>query len=128
MNMALGMIESVGLTTAAAALDAAIKAADVHMVACERVIGVEKAVSVTVSLSGEVAAVQAAVDAGERAGNMVGQVVSTHVIPRPHEEVDKILKKFEQPYGTWDEDDNDKSEKKPARTKQTNTTTKNENK
>ncbi len=126
MNMALGMIESVGLTTAAAALDAAIKAADVHMVACERVIGVEQAVSVTVSLSGEVAAVQAAVDAGARAGNQVGQVVSTHVIPRPHEEVDKVLKKFDQPYGTWDEDG--KEEKKPTRSKQTNSTTKNDNK
>ncbi len=96
MRAALGLIESIGLTTAIAALDAASKAADVRLVGFDKVIGVSKKVSVTIQIAGEVAAVRAAVDAGVVAAERVGEVVASHVIPRPHEEVDKILQAFEK--------------------------------
>lgn len=96
MKAALGLIETIGLTTAITALDAASKAADVKLVGYDKVIGVEKVVSVTINIAGEVAAVKAAVDAGVAAASRVGTVVSGHVIPRPHEEVDKLIKEFEK--------------------------------
>ncbi len=96
MRAALGLIETIGLTTAITALDAASKAADVTLIGYDKVIGVGKAVSVTVQIAGEVAAVKAAVDAGVAAGNRVGTVVSGHVIPRPHEEVDRLISEFEK--------------------------------
>lgn len=96
MRAALGLIETIGLTTAITALDAASKAADVTLIGYDKVIGVGKAVSVTVHIAGEVAAVKAAVDAGVSAGNRVGTVVSGHVIPRPHEEVDRLIAEFEK--------------------------------
>ena len=64
MRSALGIIEAIGLTTAIAALDAASKAADITLVGYDKVIGVEKAVSVAIHIAGEVAAVNAAVEAG----------------------------------------------------------------
>lgn len=91
MRRALGIVEAVGFGTAVAALDAASKAADIELVGMDRVIGVEKAVGVSIHFEGEVAAVQAAVDAAVEAGNRVGRIVSYKVIPRPHEELDKIL-------------------------------------
>lgn len=94
MNKALGLIETIGLTTAVTAVDAASKAADVTLIGVEKVIGVEKAVGVTIQLAGEVAAVRAAVDAGVEAANRIGTVVSSHVIPRPHDEVDTLIEKF----------------------------------
>lgn len=93
-SYALGLIEAIGLTTAATALDAALKAADVTCVAVEKVIGVEKMISVTVQIVGEVAAVTAAVEAGVMAGEKIGKISAHHVLPRPHEEVEKILEKF----------------------------------
>ena len=87
-------METIGLTTAAAALDAALKAAEVECVGVEKVIGVDKVISVTVSIVGEVAAVQSAVDAGVMAASAVGKVVSSHVIPRPHSDVDKLIDMF----------------------------------
>ena len=96
MRMAVGLIEALGLTTAVTALDAASKAADVTLVGIEKIIGVGTLVGVNIQIAGEVAAVRAAVDAGVEAGNRVGTVVSSHVIPRPHEEVDKLIKKFSQ--------------------------------
>lgn len=96
MRAALGLIESIGLTTAIAALDAASKAANVSLVGFDKVIGVSKKVSVTIQIAGEVAAVRSAVDAGVAAAERVGEVVASHVIPRPHEEVDKILAEFEK--------------------------------
>lgn len=95
MRAALGLIEAIGLTTAITALDAASKAADVRLVGFDKVIGVSKKVSVTIQIAGEVAAVRAAVDAGVPAAERVGEVVASHVIPRPHEEVDKLLQEFE---------------------------------
>ena len=88
MKAALGLIEAVGLGAAITALDAASKAADVKLVGYEKVIGAGQAVSVTIQIAGEVAAVQASVDAGVAAANRIGRVLSYQVIPRPHEEVD----------------------------------------
>lgn len=96
MRAALGLIEAIGLTTAITALDAASKAADVSLAGFDKVIGVSKKVSVTIQIAGEVAAVNAAVEAGVAAAERVGEVVASHVIPRPHEEVDKLLKEFEK--------------------------------
>lgn len=91
MQGALGLIECIGFTTAMAAADAATKAAVVTVLGCERVIGVGKAVSVVVKLQGDVASVQAAVSAGQAAAERVGKVVSAHVIPRPHQELERLI-------------------------------------
>lgn len=91
---ALGLIETIGLAPAAAALDAAVKTADVECVAVEKVIGVGKVVSVTVNLTGQVAAVTAAVESGVEAASAVGTVVSSHVLPRPHGDVEKLVGLF----------------------------------
>ena len=96
MRAALGLIEAIGLTTAITALDAASKAADVSLAGFDKVIGVSKKVSVTIQIAGEVAAVNAAEEAGVEAAERVGEVVASHVIPRPHEEVDKLLQEFEK--------------------------------
>ena len=93
---ALGLIESIGLGTAAAALDSAIKTADVTCVGVEKVIGVGKMVSVTITIAGDVSAVKASVEAAEIAGNKVGTVVSCSVIPRPHSDVRKLVSMFEK--------------------------------
>ncbi len=94
MQMALGLIEALGFTTAVAALDAASKAAEVTLVGTERIIGVGGMVGVNIQIAGEVAAVRAAVDSALTAANRVGIVQSSHVIPRPHDEVDKLIEKF----------------------------------
>ena len=86
---ALGMVETRGLTAAIEAADAMTKSAEV------RLVGTEKIGSglVTVMVRGDVGAVKASVDAGAAAAANVGQVVSQHVIPRPHTDVEKILPK-----------------------------------
>ena len=94
MNGALGLIEAKGLSTAVAALDAASKAANVTLVGIEKIIGVGGAVGVNIQIAGEVAAVQAGVEAGVVAGNKVGTIFAFHVIPRPHEEVEKLIEQF----------------------------------
>lgn len=90
-NEALGMIETKGLVACIEAADSMVKAANVQM------IGYEKIGSglVTIMVRGDVGAVKAAVDAGAAAAGRVGEVVSTHVIPRPHTDVERILPKFE---------------------------------
>ncbi|SFJ75737.1 Carboxysome shell and ethanolamine utilization microcompartment protein CcmL/EutN [Thermoflavimicrobium dichotomicum] len=94
-QQALGLIETVGYTTAVSAADAALKAANVTLIGVERVIGAGKSLGVTIHLSGDVAAVTAAVQAGKEAAERVGKVISAHVIPRAHDEVtDKILTQF----------------------------------
>lgn len=87
---ALGMIETKGLVGSIEAADAMVKAANVSL------IGYEKIGSglVTVMVRGDVGAVKAATDAGAAAANKVGEVVSIHVIPRPHTDTEKILPKF----------------------------------
>ena len=87
MKLALGMIETRGLIGAVEAADAMVKAADVHL------IGEQKIGSglVTVMVRGDVGAVKAATDAGAAAAQRVGELISVHVIPRPHVEVESIL-------------------------------------
>jgi ethanolamine utilization protein EutM len=94
-QQALGLIETVGYATAVSAADAALKAADVTLVAMEKVIGAGGALGVTIHLSGDVAAVSSAVEAGRAEAERVGKVISAHVIPRAHNEVnEKILTRF----------------------------------
>ncbi|MCG8540485.1 MAG: ethanolamine utilization microcompartment protein EutM [Clostridia bacterium] len=91
MNNALGMIETKGLVAAIEAADAMSKSANVVL------IGYEKIGSglVTVMVRGDVGAVKAATDAGSAAASKVGELVSVHVIPRPHNDVEKILPIFD---------------------------------
>ena len=84
---ALGMIETRGFTAMVEAADAMVKAAKVELVGYEKIGGGY----VTAIVRGDVAAVRAAVDVGTRAAERVGEIVSTHVIPRPHEHVDLVL-------------------------------------
>ncbi len=84
---ALGMIETLGFAAMVEASDAMVKAANVELVGFEQIGGGY----VTAIVRGDVAAVRAAVDAGVRAAEKIGEIVSTHVIPRPHENVDKAL-------------------------------------
>ncbi len=88
-NEALGMVETKGLVGGIEAADAMTKAANVELVGYEKI----GSGLVTVMVRGDVGAVKAAVDAGAAAANSVGEVVSTHVIPRPHSDVEKILPK-----------------------------------
>jgi ethanolamine utilization protein EutM len=87
MQQALGLIETKGLVTAIEAADAMLKAARVKFLGRQKV----KAGLVAVMVAGDVGAVKAAVDAGTAAGKKVGEIVSSHVIPRPHEEIDFII-------------------------------------
>lgn len=84
---ALGMIETKGLVGAIEAADAMVKAADVTLIGKEHIGGG----LVTVMVRGDVAAVKAATDAGAAAAGKVGNLVSVHVIPHPHGEVESIL-------------------------------------
>lgn len=84
---ALGMVETKGLVGAVEAADAMVKAANVTLVGKEYVGGG----LVTVMVRGDVGAVKAATDAGAAAATRVGQLLSVHVIPRPHTEVESIL-------------------------------------
>ncbi len=86
-NEALGMVETKGLVGAIEAADAMTKAANVALVGYEKI----GSGLVTVMVRGDVGAVKASVDAGAAAAANVGQVVSQHVIPRPHTDVEKIL-------------------------------------
>ena len=88
MNNALGMVETKGLVGAIEAADAMVKAANVTLEGTEKI----GSGLVTVMVRGDVGAVKAAVDAGS-AAQKVGEVVSTHVIPRPHSDVELILPK-----------------------------------
>ena len=85
--IALGMIETRGLVGSIEAADAMVKAANVTLIGKTHVGGG----LVTVMVRGEVGAVKAAVEAGAAAAQRVGHLVSRHVIPRPHPEVDAIL-------------------------------------
>lgn len=85
-DRALGLIETRGLIGAIEAADAGCKAANVRLLGSERA----DAGLVTVMFSGDVAAVKSAVDAGAAAATRVGQLVSSHVIPRPHPQLDTI--------------------------------------
>ena len=84
---ALGMVETRGLVAAIEAADAMVKAANVQL------IGTEKIGSglVSVMVRGDVGAVKSAVEAGSNTASRLGEVIATHVIPRPHDDVEKIL-------------------------------------
>ena len=84
---ALGMIETRGLVAAIEAADAMVKAANVEL------IGTEKIGSglVSVMVRGDVGAVKSAVEAGGASAARLGEIIATHVIPRPHSDVEKIL-------------------------------------
>ena len=86
---ALGMIETKGLVGSIEAADTMVKAANVVLVGKEYI----GAGFVTVMVRGDVGAVKAATDAGAAAARRVGELVSVHVIPRPHSEVEKFLPK-----------------------------------
>ena len=86
---ALGLVETKGLIGAVEAADAMVKAANVVLVGKEYI----GAGYVTVMVRGDVGAVKAATDAGAAAARRVGELVSVHVIPRPHSEVERILPK-----------------------------------
>lgn len=84
---ALGMVETKGLVGAIEAADAMVKAANVSLVGYEKI----GSGLVTVMVRGDVGATKAAVEAGSAAAAAVGTVVSTHVIPRPHNDTEKII-------------------------------------
>lgn len=88
---ALGMIETKGLVGAIEAADAMVKAANVYLVGKVHVGGG----LVTVMVRGDVGAIKAATDAGAAAAQRVGELISVHVIPRPHSEVELILPQLE---------------------------------
>jgi ethanolamine utilization protein EutM len=87
---ALGMIETRGLTAAIEAADAMTKSAEVVLVGTEKI----GSGLVTVMVRGDVGAVKAAVESGSQAASKLGELVATHVIPRPHNDVEKILPKI----------------------------------
>lgn len=86
-QQALGMVETRGLTAAIEAADAMIKAAEVTLVGTEKI----GSGLVTVMVRGDVGAVNAATEAGSAAASRLGELVAVHVIPRPHNDVEKIL-------------------------------------
>lgn len=87
IQQALGMIETRGLVAAIEAADAMLKAANVELVGTEKI----GSGLVSVMVRGDVGAVKAAVETGADAAGRLGELVATHVIPRPHNDVEKIL-------------------------------------
>ena len=87
ISKALGFVETRGLNAATEAADAMVKAANVRIVTKQQPGGG----LITIVVEGDVGAVKASVDAGRAAAEKVGIVASTHVIPRPHEEIERIL-------------------------------------
>lgn len=87
MGEALGMIETKGLVALIEASDAMVKAANVKLVGWEKI----GAAYVTAIVRGDVAAVKAATDAGAAAAQKIGELVSVHVIPRPHSSLEDVL-------------------------------------
>lgn len=87
MQEALGLVETRGLVAAIEAADAMLKAAKVKFLGRQKV----KAGLVAVMVSGDVGAVKAATDAGAAACKRIGELVSVHVIPRPHEDIDMVM-------------------------------------
>ena len=90
MGNALGLIETKGLVGAIEAADAMTKAANVELVGYEKI----GSGLVTVMVRGDVGAVKAAVEAGCAAASRVGEIVSTHVIPRPHADTETLIPKM----------------------------------
>ena len=93
MGAALGLIETKGLVASVEAADAMLKSADVVLTGKVQVGGG----LITIMVRGDVSSVKAAIDAGAAAAVRVGELISVHVIPRPHEEIEKILTTITQP-------------------------------
>jgi len=87
MQLALGLIETKGLIGAIEAADAMVKTANVKLIGKEKI----TAALITIKVVGEVAAVKSAVDAGSAAAQRVGQLVSSHIIPRPDDQIEEII-------------------------------------
>ena len=87
VQQALGMVETRGLVAAIEAADAMLKAANVELVGTEKI----GSGLVSVMVRGDVGAVKAAVEAGLAAAQKLGEIIATHVIPRPHTDVNKLL-------------------------------------
>ena len=87
MMEALGMVETRGLVAAIEAADAMVKAANVTLIGSEKI----GSGLVSIMVRGDVGAVKAAVEAGGAAASRLGEVTATHVIPRPHGDVEKLL-------------------------------------
>lgn len=90
-QLALGMVETRGLTAAIEAADAMTKAAEVTLVGTEKI----GSGLVTVMVRGDVGAVKSAVESGASRASSLGELVATHVIPRPHNDVEMILPKVQ---------------------------------
>ncbi|HEY8529933.1 MAG TPA: BMC domain-containing protein [Paenibacillaceae bacterium] len=90
MQESLGIIETRGLTAAIEAADAMLKAANVELVGTEKI----GSGLVTVIVRGDVGAVKAATEVGAEAAQRIGELVASHVIPRPHADLEKILPKL----------------------------------
>ena len=88
-STSIGLVETRGLIASIEAADAMLKAADVELVGTEKI----GSGLVTVIVTGEVGADKAATEAGEAAASRIGELVAVHVIPRPHQDIDKILPK-----------------------------------
>lgn len=93
MKQALGLIETIGLVTAIEAADAAVKAADITLLGYENTKGSGK---ITLKFVGGVGAVQAAVAAGVAAAARIGKVYGHHVIPRPHDEIEALIRSVDR--------------------------------
>ena len=89
LSGALGLVETMGLAAGVEAADSMVKAANVTIVARQQVGGG----MVAILVEGDVGAVKAAVEAGTVAASKVGKVLSSHVIPRPHEDVASVLRR-----------------------------------
>lgn len=87
MRKAIGSVETKGLVAAIQAADTMVKSADVNIVDID-IVG---SALIAVIVSGEVAAVNAAVESAKQTAAQLGEIISTNVIARPHEEVDKML-------------------------------------
>ncbi|MFA7287864.1 MAG: BMC domain-containing protein [Melioribacteraceae bacterium] len=105
MQLALGLIETKGLIGAIEAADAMLKAANVKLISKEKI----TAALVTIKIVGEVAAVRSAIDAGAAAAQRVGQLVSTHVIPRPDDQLEPFI------YDLFTDNNQKKSKQKKAK-------------
>ena len=86
-STSIGLIETRGLTASIEAADAMLKAADVGLMGTEKI----GSGLVTVIVTGEVGAVKAATEAGQEAASRIGELVAVHVIPRPHQDITRIL-------------------------------------
>jgi ethanolamine utilization protein EutM len=111
MQQALGLIETRGLVAAIEAADAMVKAAKVRFLSRRKV----KGGLVAIMVAGDVGAVKAAVDAGAAAGKRVGTVVSSHVIPRPHNDIDAMIP--DRPEENTQPEPKKEPKKKPANRK-----------